>query len=401
MATVEQHQAAVRALLTPALDALAAAPEQVDLPAAAGRTLARDAYALLPIPAFTNSQMDGYAVQLPVRPGTLLPQGTTTAAGDAPLDFEPGTAMPVMTGAPVPAGADAVIPVEQTVSGRFGPLFRAGQQPVDATVQLEASAEPGQFIRPAGSQLEAGTLLAAAGTRITPALLGSLAAAGLSTLEVRPHPRVLLCTTGDELAEPGQASAPGTIPDANSPMLAAWLEEHGATVQRLRLPDDPQRFAAQLPGEADLVITVGGISAGAFEVVRQALAQSGTFGHVDMQPGGPQGLAELGGVPVLCFPGNPVSALLSAQTFLAPLLREYHGIPEPRPMRLPLAHDVDSPAAKHQIRRASIIDGQLHILHPGSHMIHDLATADALVHFPVGVASVPAGTILEAWSFND
>ncbi|MGO2052986.1 molybdopterin molybdotransferase MoeA [Glutamicibacter sp. 287] len=416
--TLESHRVHVRDLLAPMLQRLRGeAPELLSVghPALAGRVTAAQMTATLPIPAFTNSQMDGYALhsqQLAAasRQSPLtFPLGFTAAAGDPRLTLEPGTVIPVMTGAPIPSGADTVVPIEETVSAAFPALVRVGAGTPSGTATFTGPSGAGRFIREAGEQLAGGAVVAEAGELLTPTLIGALAASGVHQVPVQARPQVLLCTTGDELAAPGSEVAAARIPDANSPMLAALLRNYGAEVSVARLPDDPQAFSEHLlkhAAQADLLLTVGGISAGAFEVVRQVLEPlGGDFHHVAMQPGGPQGHARLENpdgsrTPVLCFPGNPVSALLSAELFLAPLLRAFAALPQPQATRGVLAHEVSSPGSKHQVRRAMLADGQVTVLAPGSHLIHDLARADALVHLPVGLTHLPAGAEIETWSFN-
>lgn len=442
--TLEQHRREVAQILAEVIARLtnpnAAEVLNVADPAILGRVLAEEVRALTPIPAFDNSQMDGYAVlaedlarasaERPVR----LRFGPVTAAGDAPGTHLAGTASPVMTGAAIPAGADAVVPIEDALPPSFPPLERAaraaGAAPGGST-GFTAPVESGRFIRCAGEDLRAGDAVAASGARITPALIGALAAAGVPRVRVRPKPRVLLCSTGDELSQSDSGSvggadsdarlAPGRIHDANTPMLRAELERLGALVEVVRSRDAPEELwesIAQRAAWADLVVTSGGISKGAFEVVREALAPLGVgFHSVAIQPGGPQGLGALavegvGGahagagrarLPVLCLPGNPVSAALSLELFLAPILRHLAArAPERETTRLPLAHDVDSPEAKHQIRRGRLDgEGRVIVLAPGSHLIGDLAAAELLIHLPAGISHAPAGTLVDTWRFND
>ncbi len=409
--TLEHHRGEVRDLLAAKLASL---PTEV-LPVASaqlpGRVTSVDLFAQLPIPSFTNSQMDGYAArsadlaQASEQDPVALPLGLTAAAGDRQITLAPGTVSPVMTGAMIPLGADTVIPVEHTIEGSFGVLIRAGEGTPTGQATFTAPGPVGRFIRPAGQDLDAGALVAAAGTRLTPTMIGALAASGIAEVPVRARPRVLVCTTGNELgySENSGLNA-GQIPDANSPMLAAVLRGYGALVETARFPDDVSalhRALLKSTADFDLIITVGGISAGAYEVVKDTLAPLGAdFHSVAMQPGGPQGLAVIESTPVLCFPGNPVSALLSLELFLAPVLRAAAGLAEPAPEQAQLAQPVSSPANKHQVRRAMLVDGEIHILDPGSHMVHDLARADALVHIPVGVEELAAGALIDFWRMH-
>lgn len=421
--TLEEHADSVAALLAPLLSALAdpARAETVALgPAgpARGRVLAVDIASPIPVPPFTNSQMDGYAVRAadiasasaaqPVR----LPIGRVRAAGDAAGEHAPGTATPVMTGAAIPAGADAVVQIEVVDPPRFlgiGTAPEAGR-PI-GEVAFSAPVASGAFVREAGSDVTAGQLLLTAGTRLGPAQLAVLAAVGLTSARVRPRPRVLLVSTGHELRAPGATLGSGQIHDANTASLAASLIETGAEVACAFAPDDADALLAVVAAhpEADLLVTTGGVSAGAFEVVRDALEPRGVrFGHVAMQPGGPQGAGMLrrdglSPLPVVAFPGNPVSALLSFEMFLRPLLRRAAGLRERREVRwLPLAHAIESPQGKHQIRRGMLRDdGSVSVGAPGSHLLHDYARATVLVHVPAGIAALPAGAEVEVWRIDE
>ncbi len=440
---VEDHLAEVERLLGPMVARIgAAAPDTVEVgdPGAAGRVCAAEVVSPIPLPPFDNSQMDGYAVRAvdlasaSAETPIALPLGATAAAGDVPGVHASGTASPVMTGAAIPHGADAVVAVEATAwiagsAGRAGgadermsgfpPLSRAGERVAEVSVIFAAPAAPGAFVRRLGVDVAEGAPVARAGDRLTSARIGALAAAGIGTVPVRPRVRVLLCTTGDELAEAGRRHgdarsaelAPGSIHDANAPMLAALLRGAGAEVTAARVGDRSSELRDTIERAAplvDLIVTSGGISMGAFEVVREALAPFGVvFGTVAMQPGGPQGLgslrgitgADAGPIPVLCFPGNPVSSLLSAELFALPTLRALAGRPrERRSEPRPLAVSADSPEHKLQLRRARLeADGRVTPLPPGSHLIGDLADADVIAEIPVGVAHAPAGTIVNTW----
>ncbi|MFC4242273.1 gephyrin-like molybdotransferase Glp [Gryllotalpicola reticulitermitis] len=394
MTSVDEHRARVRALIS---DHWHPAPERVLLGAALGRILAADVTTPIDLPPFDNSQMDGYAVRADASSGALRVTGHI-AAGDGIAAFE-GGAVAIMTGAPLPRGADAVVPIEAVSdAGEFAP--------VGSEIRLREPVAAGTFVRAHGSDLVAGTVLLASGTRLGPPQLGALAAAGVIEVSVLTRPRVLIVSTGAELAAAGTPLAPGKIYDANSTSLAAAVTEAGAVALAATVDsDDPGhlRFALDSAGPVDLVITSGGVSVGAHEVVRDALEPLGlTFGAVAMQPGGPQGLgvATIAGrpTPVLAFPGNPVSVLVSFELFLRPLLRG------PRPVQwAPLAISVDSPPAKHQVRRGRLdADGRVELVGgPSSHLIAAYAGSQALVHLPVGVARAEAGDLVELWRIDD
>ncbi len=426
MRSVADHRRIVDALLAPALARRAATDPEVRAISDAsvvGRVLAESLASRDPLPPFDNSQMDGYAVRAADLAGASasapveLPIGRTTAAGDAPIVHLPGTASPVMTGAAIPIGADAVVPIERADPARFTVLSRAGDPDPTGTVRFASAPPRGEFVRAAGSDLPAASPLLPAGTRLTPARIGLLASAGVAEVAVRPRPRILLVTTGDEVVDPGAALEPGRIRDANTPMLAAALREAGAEVTAVRVPDRPEALRALLAEQADaheLLVTSGGISMGAFEVVREALAGAGVdFTGIAMQPGGPQGAGLLrpepggasrpdAGIPALCFPGNPVSSWLSAEMFLLPALRAAAGRTASLPVeQRELAHALDSPAAKHQVRRGWIdAQGRVHVTAPGSHLLADLAAAEILAHVPVGVEHLDAGDTIEVWRLD-
>jgi molybdopterin molybdotransferase len=432
--TIHQHRDAVATLLAPlvqgrATETLHLSSERLNANPAGyrTRTLATGVDSPVSLPPFDNSQMDGYAVRAADLTGATadspvrLVIAGRIAAGDPGTALQPGTAAPIMTGAPIPAGADAVVPIERADPPRFLPA----RQPAGAvpTVAFDAVVQPGTFVRPTGSDVRAGDLLLPAGTLLGPAQLGVLAGTGVTQVPVVRRIRVLLIATGHEIREPGADLAPGQIYDSNSVLLSQALQDAGCTVTaRPCRSDDAADLLALLADAAgtDLVVTVGGVSAGAREVVRDALGPLGvSFQHVAMQPGGPQGLGAiphsyLGGataatpgglVPVVTFPGNPVSALISFEVFLRPVLRRLAGLPRPdrELRRAPLAAAVESPAGKHQLRRGILRhDGALDLVGgASSHLLHAYAAATALVHLPVGVESVAAGTPVDYWSIDD
>ncbi|WP_418276322.1 gephyrin-like molybdotransferase Glp [Isoptericola jiangsuensis] len=415
---VERHQEAVRDVVG---RALTAGRRMVQVPVAslltpagrpgAVRLTAADAVAAADLPGFDNSQMDGYAVRAadlagatasdPVALGVAAP----VPAGTQPPPLLAGTAAPVMTGAPVPLGADGVVKIEDASP----PVFPDPGTP--ATVRFTAPITPGTFVRPAGSDVTAGDVLVPAGTVLGPAQLGVLVAAGVEAVVVAEAPHVLLVSTGSELVRAGEPLGPAQLYDANGTMLAAALGEIGCRVTHRIVPDDPAALRGVLtraPDDVALVVTSGGVSAGAYEVVRQTLTDA-WFGHVAVQPGGPQGLGTItvgGGrqVPLVAFPGNPVSALVSFELFLRPVLAAATGsTPAHRPAgRAPLAEAVDSPAHLHQVRRGRLdADGRVVMVGgPGSHLLAHLAAATLLVHLPPGVSRLEAGDAVDHWEFR-
>ncbi len=401
--SVAAHRQAVVELLTGVL----AGKGNITLPLleALGKALAVDVYAPLSLPPFANSQMDGFAVRSADIPdgGAELRVAAPVPAGAAPAALKPGFAAPIMTGAMIPEGADAVVPIEKATPNTF-----PGPAAEDAVVELPPVA-PGTYVRDSGSDIGKGTLALAAGTRMGPAQLGLLAALGLTTVEVRQPCRVLLVTTGDEVVEPGSELTSGKIFDSNGTLLEASMRQAGLEVVRTGISDDePAKLLAVLrhhtgPGDSrvDLIVTTGGVSKGAYEVVRQAMAdQPVDFLPVAMQPGGPQGLGSFEGVPFLGFPGNPVSCLVSFEMFLRPALSLVLGTPAPRQvLRARLAQQLTSPEGKHQVRRGTLdADGTVRMEGgAGSHLVHSLAKANALVQIPGDVTELAEGDEVEVW----
>jgi molybdopterin molybdotransferase len=340
---VAEHQAYVRAIVP------AQPPLLSPLHAAEGRVLAADVTAICLLPAFDNSAVDGFAVASadvatagPQSPAVLPVRADIPAGcGDGgPLDR--GTAHRIMTGAPVPSGADAVIPVESTDGGL-------------RKVSVTASAAPGANIRRRGEDIRPGASALEAGTVLGPAQLGLLSALGQEHVLVRPALRVLLISTGSELTAQGTVPGAGQVRDANSIMLAAAVRACGAVVQRSHVVNDDATELLQVIVRAapdiDVILTSGGISAGAYEVVKQALGPHGVeFTQVAMQPGRPQGAGLFCGIPVVALPGNPVSAFISFEVFLRPALRR-HGI---RPARAPARGKEASGRRRFPLGRASV-----------------------------------------------
>ncbi|WP_395242891.1 gephyrin-like molybdotransferase Glp [Agromyces sp. MMS24-K17] len=402
--TLEEHRDAVARHLADALaprtvrvplDALA--DPAADLGALIGRLLAAPAVAGADAPPFANSQLDGYAVRAAdVRPGAPLPLAPEIPAGADAAPLPAGHAAPIMTGAPLPPGADAVVPIEEAEGG-FAAHAAAG------SVVLRVAPRPGAAVRDVGSDLRRGDVVLEAGARLGPAQLGALAAGDVAEVVLVARPRVAIVSTGRELG--------AGVRDANGPALAtAVVDAGGVATRHLHADDDPATFRALLVEAArgaDLVITTGGVSLGTHEVVREALADTGTFEAVAIQPGGPQGLATIDAdgreVPVVCFPGNPVSALVSFELFLRPLLRAAAGAdPVDRPTALvPLAAAVESPPHVHQVRRGVLTDDGVHLVGgPSSHLIGAYARSSVLVHLPVGLEAPAAGTLVETWRID-
>nr|WP_315503704.1 gephyrin-like molybdotransferase Glp [Actinomyces oris] len=314
---------------------------RLELGRAHRRVLAEDVTAAVPVPPWTNSAMDGYAVRAkdttgacPLTP-VVLPVSGDVPAGAAPRPLAEGTAQRIMTGAMLPEGADAVVKVEDTDQA-------PGPHPIPERVEIRAAATPGLSVRRAGEDVAAGDPVMAAGTRLSAAAISALASVGLGSVLVRPQVRVAVVSTGAELRDAGQALEPGTIPDSNSLLLAGLVAEHGAVCTSVARSGDTAEALAEVLQQdaagADLIVTSGGVSAGAFDPLTMlAQAQRGEeapvhldFVKVAMQPGKPQGhgwvLADGGRrVPIICLPGNPVSVLVSFTTIVAPALARLAG----------------------------------------------------------------------------
>ncbi|WP_319437124.1 gephyrin-like molybdotransferase Glp [Mycobacterium sp. RTGN5] len=407
MRTVEEHQRVVADLIT------ARAAQTVGLVAAEGLVLADDVTAPLSLPVFDNSAMDGYAVHADDVAGADTDPVKLPVAEDIPagridtLTLAAGTAHRIMTGAPLPAGATAVVPVEATDGG------------VD-TVEIRSAPKVGQHIRRAGEDVTAGTTVLQTGHVVTPAALGLAAALGLGSLTVRPRQRVLVMSTGTELVSAGTELQPGQIYESNAIMLAAAVREAGGEVVATPTSsDDVAQFSTVLEGyagQADLIITTGGVSAGAYEVVKDAFGggdgrrPSGSSGAVEfvkvaMQPGMPQGAGRVAGCPIITLPGNPVSALVSFEVFVRPALRSAMGLPHPhRPRRTAvLADDLTSPKGKRQFRRG-VYDAAAGTVTtygpPASHHLRWLASANCLLEIAEDVTEVAAGEQVQLWDLS-
>ena len=387
--SVDEHEQHVRSLLS-----LPARSERVPLVDALGRVTASAVLSPADLPLFRNSQMDGFAVHaedVATIPATLPIVGEVAARAAAPAPLAPGTAVRIMTGAVVPDGATAVIPVEDTtVSG------------TDVTIGRSRSA--GEYVRDRGSDVSAGDQLLPEGRLLDSRHLAVLAAAGIAEVEVRAKVRVAVITTGAELVSPGDPVAPGQVYDANSIALVGAARAAGAAVTLATRVIDELAVLLSALGEAvthaDLILTSGGISKGDYEVVRELLEPRGAqVEHLAMQPGGPQATAVFDGVPVICFPGNPVSTQLSFEVFVAPVLREHAGLPAKRRWEAPLSEPLTSANGKRQFLRGQVeTDGAVRVSSgAGSHLVAGLAAADVLLVIPEQVTQLTAGETVEVW----
>ena len=398
--SVEEHAAIVARMLEPLSDE--PAMESLPLDRALGRVTADVVRSEVDLPLFRNAQMDGYAVRAAdVRavPIALEVSGDIPAGHTSPVSLIPGTALRIMTGAPVPTGADAIVPVEDTelVLGRDDDLS-------GAIVEIRRSRERGEYVRERGSDLRRGEVLLPAETRLAPRHLAALAAAGVETVSVRARLRVAILTSGTELVSAGRPGF-GQIYDANGIALAALVEEAGATVSvRASSDDDPEAFARILDDalrSCDLVITSGGISRGAYEVVREVLVPRGAdVTTVAMQPGGPQATAVVDGVPVFAFPGNPVSTQVSFVVFLRDPLRAAAGLPTVPPREVALTESLRSVPGRRQFLRG-LLDGSggvAPVSGSSSHLVAGMARADVLIDVPAEADALESGAVVTVWT---
>ena len=377
-------------------------PIEVGLMDARGCILAEDVLAPWPLPAFDNSAMDGYAVQTgsvaiasrnaPVRLRVVddIPAGTRPRA-----TVGPGVASRIMTGAPMPYGADAVVRVEDTDAGM-------------PAVAVFAPTRVGANVRRAGDDVPAGAVVLTTGTVMDARQAALAAAVGRARVAVHPRPRVVVLTTGSELVEPGRQLGPGMINDVNGIALTIAAADIGADVFRVGpVKDDPQVLSDVLEDQlvrADVIITTGGVSVGAYDTVKHVLSSLGTveFVRVAMQPGMPQGYGRVGGVPIFTLPGNPVSAYVSFEVFIRPVLRRLLGYSEIYRQTVPasVTQAFDSPPGKRQFARGALMetpDGFVFTPNfaQGSHQVGVLAQATGLAVVPESLAHVPAGTTVQ------
>ncbi|WP_353951156.1 gephyrin-like molybdotransferase Glp [Knoellia sp. S7-12] len=377
MRSVDEHRAAVVALISAALP-----PVTVSLSDALGRVLAADVVAAVDLPGFDNSAMDGYAVRSAdvvdasaASPVVLEVDGDIAAGDTRRHVLRPGATMRIMTGAPLPEGADAIVPVEASDGGV-------------SRVALNLAAETGRHLRRQGEDVRTGDVVLRAGTHVGPGQVALAAASNVAELSVAAKPRVSIMSTGDELMLPGQSLQYGQIVDSNSVMLAALATASGADVMGSgHLNDDAEAMAALLgdmPGQPDLILTTGGVSMGAYDTVKEVLSGTGTveFVKVAMRPGMPQGAGVVGErrTPIITLPGNPVSSFVSFHVFVLPALRALAGLdPEIATIESVAAQGWSSIEGKAEFTRVVVdADGARPSGGQGSHMLGALADATHL-----------------------
>lgn len=386
------------------LSAVVPAPvEEVGLAAACGRVLAEDVRATFDIPPFANSQMDGFAVRAADlagagadRPGTLRVVGTIAAGGAGGLRVGAGEAARIMTGAPIPPGADAVVKVEDTISE-------------GSTVSLRHAPRVGEFVRPAGEDVRRGEHVLGPGRSLRPADLGLLASLGRPTAKVRVRPRVAVLATGDELAALGEALRPGQIYNSNAWALAAAAEEAGAIAVVIgSVRDEPAALRAAFASTRgfDVVLSTGGVSVGDFDYVKQIMDDIGLerrFWQVAQKPGKPITFAAREGQLYFGLPGNPVSSLVCFVLYVVPALRRALGLADvfARSARVELAESVRTARGLCELVRCTLCEegGRLVASPTGtqsSGVLRSLSLADCLAISPPGRDELAAGSTADA-----
>ena len=388
--TLEQAQALVlaRAHVRPS--------EAVSVREAAGRITAEPAHALVDLPPFRSSAMDGFAIRAADLPGALPVVEQIAAGRPARRALAPGEAMAISTGGVVPEGADSVIPIEYVVQH-------------DNTIEAGEAIRAGANVRPRGGDVAAGDVVVEAGVRLGPAQIGALAASGVAVVACARRPKVAILATGSELAAPGEELALGQIYESNGLMLAAALATVGADIETLPVVADDEsahRAALERGLAADVLVTSGGVSVGPHDLVRAIEAELGVdevFWRVAIKPGKPVSFGVRGETLVFGLPGNPVSSLVGCELFVKPALRALQGQRDPLP-RLEaglLATPLQRNDARDEFVRARLrLDRNDVVLEPlsgqESHMIARAAAADALVYVPRGEGELGAGSRV-AW----
>jgi molybdopterin molybdotransferase len=375
--------------------------EPVELLESRDRVLAEEVRAVRDVPPFTNSAMDGYALRAsdigsasPERPVELILVGEVRAGAAAGMAVDQGSAIRIMTGAMLPEGADAVVRIEDTGEA-------------DGRVQIRVPVGTGVNVRAAGTDVAEGSLVAAPGRLVTPGLIGVLASAGRNTVRCVRRPRVLVLSTGDELRDAGESLGPGQITNTNRYALLAALDSAGSIGLDAGVAADEAAVLAERlerAGEADLVLTTGGVSMGAYDLVRSLLEERDAvdFWQVALRPGKPLIFGSFRGVPLIGLPGNPVSALVGFELFVKPALRQMQGRKDTGPTLLPATTEerlTAIPGLEQYLRGVARRDsGRLLVRltgNQGSHVLRSMADANCLVRVLPGAGEMAPGAAVE------
>jgi molybdopterin molybdotransferase len=384
-----------------ALDAILAiatvtASEWLPLDRCVGRVLTSHAVtAATDVPPFANSSMDGFALRAADAPGKLRLAGEVAAGSGTTEPLKPGSAVRIMTGAPLPPGADTVVPLEEAVEGK-------------GWVRVPAS-PAGTYVRAAGLDTRAGDRVDLPAEPLTPAAIAVLGSLGIGEVEVRRRPRVAIMSTGDELVPPGQALGPGRIHDANSAALAAAVAEAGGEAVILPIgADDPAAIEGLVrwgTAVADVLVGSGGVSVGRRDYLREVIERLGSleFWRIRVQPGKPLAYGLLDGHPVFGLPGNPVSALVTFELFVRPLLRAMLGLAGDGRLRVPVQVEerIDKDAERRAYLRVVVQSFEGGYVArsagaQGSSQLRPLAGANALLIVPEGEAAAEPGRTYDA-----
>jgi molybdenum cofactor synthesis domain-containing protein len=372
-------------------------PTDIPLLEALGLVLAEDVTAPYPVPAFANSAMDGFAVRTSdiaaatERHPVSLPIVGEIAAGDMGARMlAPQTALRIMTGAPMPDGADTVVPVEDTeIHG--------------AQVHIKVAYSVGRFVRGAGEDVAAGETVVTQGSLLRPAEIGMCAVAGHPAVQAYPRPRVAVISTGDELVEPGEALKSGQIYNSNAYALAAQvMEAGGVVIQRLHARDTPEdvRAAFDACTGCDVILTSGGVSVGEHDHVKAVFSERGTldFWRVAIRPGKPLAFGRWNQTLFFGLPGNPVSSMVTFELFVRPALRQIRGLDEPfrATVQARLTTDARHETGRQSYQRAFVSqEGAAYLATPaggqGSHQMRGMVAANALLVLPSHIEHIPAG----------
>jgi len=389
--------------------------ESVPLLDSLGRVLAEPVRALDSLPPFANSSMDGYALRaVDVENASAEMRAKLRVVADiaagavSDVTLSPGTAARIMTGAPMPIGADAVIPVEDT-----NEPWRDAERPLPDTILVNRTVKHGDYVRHIGEDIIAGQEVMAPGHLIRPQEIGGLAALGVSQVQVHRRPRVGVLSTGDELIDVDAPLSPGKIRNSNSYAQAAQVIALGAELVDLGVARDTEdqvraKLLVGLQAGVDLLVSSAGVSVGAYDVVKAVLEQEGNVGfwRVRMRPGKPLAFGSYQGVPFLGLPGNPVSAMVSFERFVRPAIRKMAGFSDlerPR-VTVTLQDRITSDGRESYVRvkvtRSSGGYQAVSTGSQGSHVMTSLVKANALMIIPEGVTVVYPGDQLQAMMIN-